>query len=111
MQMTLFDLLPGPLEGDARKACLLHICPEKNCFRFYNLSLEENLFGDIALVIHWGRLGTSGRIRIASSGSRDETRKYARCLARSKVRRGYIPQEENPKPSVFRGSSWGHRAQ
>jgi predicted DNA-binding WGR domain protein len=41
---------------------LMHrIDPAKNAYRFYTLSLEPTLFGDVALVRRWGRIGTRGR--------------------------------------------------
>lgn len=97
MQTTLFDLLPGPLEGDTREAYLIHISPDRNCFRFYNVSVEPNLFGDTSMVIHWGRLGTLGNIRIASSGSLQSTHKKARELARLKIKRGYLQRPTKTK--------------
>jgi len=40
---------------------LMHrIDPAKNAYRFYTLSLEPTLFGDVALVRRWGRIGTRG---------------------------------------------------
>lgn len=32
-----------------------------NMARFYMLSLEPTLFGDVAVFRHWGRIGTRGR--------------------------------------------------
>lgn len=32
-----------------------------NMARFYILSLEPTLFGDVAVFRHWGRIGTRGR--------------------------------------------------
>jgi predicted DNA-binding WGR domain protein len=41
---------------------LMHrVDPAKNAYRFYALSLEPTLFGDVALVRRWGRIGTRGR--------------------------------------------------
>ena len=37
------------------------IDPTRNMARFYLLSLEPTLFGDVALLRHWGRIGTRGR--------------------------------------------------
>lgn len=41
---------------------LMHrVDPGNNAYRFYALSLEPTLFGDVALVRRWGRIGTRGR--------------------------------------------------
>ena len=45
---------------------LTSIEPRKNRFRFYTLSWQRDLFGGVALVRTYGRLGTSGRTRITS---------------------------------------------
>jgi len=68
---------------------LSRINPEANCFRFYEIAIEPNLFGDHALVIHWGRIGKRGNTRIASTGELDLIETKARRLERQKVRRGY----------------------
>jgi predicted DNA-binding WGR domain protein len=49
------DLLPLVLE---------RVDASKNMARFYALSVEPSLFGDTALVRHWGRLGKPGRHRV-----------------------------------------------
>lgn len=36
---------------------LRRIEPEKNMARFYEISLQPTLFGDVAVVRHWGRIG------------------------------------------------------
>lgn len=37
------------------------IDPAHNMARFYSLSLEPTLFGEVAVLRHWGRIGTRGR--------------------------------------------------
>ena len=68
---------------------LSRINPEANCFRFYEIAIEPNLFGDHALVIHWGRIGKRGNTRIASTGDLELIEAKASRLERQKVRRGY----------------------
>lgn len=67
------------------------INPEDNCFRFYNLSIEGDLFEPHALVAHWGRIGTRGRQAIRASGSRSEVEDAARKILRLRERHGYSP--------------------
>lgn len=62
-----------------------------NCFRFFGVSLEPNLFQDTSLVIRWGRIGTRGTIRIRASGSEDLMTMAAASLVKRKLRRGYRP--------------------
>ena len=61
----------------------------RNCFRFYTLALEPTLFGDIALITRWGRIGTRGRQRIRASGQRGEMGRVLADITHRKLRRGY----------------------
>ena len=63
--------------------------PSRNMARFYALSLERSLFGEITLVRRWGRIGSWGRVRM--EGFPDELAAVAAMmsLARSKRQRGY----------------------
>jgi predicted DNA-binding WGR domain protein len=38
--------------------------PRLNMARFYVLAIEPTLFGDVALVREWGRIGSRGRRRL-----------------------------------------------
>jgi predicted DNA-binding WGR domain protein len=64
--------------------------PARNMARYYVLSIESSLFGDTALVRHWGRLGRTGRQRI------DLFRQHAHAIESldawfaRKARRGYV---------------------
>jgi len=64
---------------------------KKNCYRFFNISLEPNLFRDVSLVVKWGRIGSLGRLAIRASGSEEEMSARAAALLRAKIRRGYRP--------------------
>lgn len=68
---------------------LKRVEPSSNCFRFYRLAVEPNLFGDYSLVIHWGRLGRFGRFRIASSGPLEQVEALATKARARKIARGY----------------------
>ena len=46
---------------------LRRIEPEKNMARFYEISLQPTLFGDVAVVRHWGRIGGGEGPTIAST--------------------------------------------
>jgi predicted DNA-binding WGR domain protein len=62
--------------------------------RYYVLSIEPTLFGDIALVRHWGGIGSFGRRRIELHADHAAARvSLATWLAR-KARRGYEAREQ-----------------
>lgn len=61
----------------------------RNCYRFYEISLEPDLFAQVALVVRWGRIGGRGRMRIAGSGSMLEAQDLATRLLRLRLRHGY----------------------
>lgn len=85
--------LPFPPETGLRPvADLVRIDPARAMARYWRLSIETTLFGEIALVRSWGRLGGGGRSRteiVASPAAAD--RLFTR-LAGRKHRRGYRPR-------------------
>ncbi|WP_299821487.1 WGR domain-containing protein [uncultured Jannaschia sp.] len=60
-----------------------------NMHRFYNVSVERDLFGVSVFLVRWGRQRKPGRIRIDASGSRSEMRRKLVELASRKILRGY----------------------
>jgi predicted DNA-binding WGR domain protein len=66
------------------------IDPACNMSRFYVLSLEPTLFGEIAVVRHWGRIGTLGRQKSTFHESLDAARLVLQRHAGKKRRRGYV---------------------
>src|SRR3712207_1066988 len=61
----------------------------KNRQRFYQLSWQPMLDGDIALVCTWGRLGTHGRTRTIFYPERAEVQDKLLRLLRRRLQRGY----------------------
>lgn len=57
--------------------------------RFYCLSLESSLFGDVVLVREWGRIGTLGKRRLDLYANAAQAQEALRRLAASKLRRDY----------------------
>jgi predicted DNA-binding WGR domain protein len=58
--------------------------------RYYILSLERTLFGEVAVVRHWGRIGTRGRLASSLHATLAEAEvALLRQIARRR-RRGYI---------------------
>lgn len=68
---------------------LRRINPDKNMARFYALSLQPTLFGEVALVREWGRIGQGGRVAITAYPSSAEAAAALDRFRRKKVRRGY----------------------
>nr|WP_245279184.1 WGR domain-containing protein [Mesorhizobium loti] len=60
--------------------------------RFYALSIEETLFGQVCLVRRWGRIGTRGRIVQHSFDDEREAVELFLDLLRAKRMRGYRPR-------------------
>jgi len=75
--------------------------PTKNMSRFYALSIEETLFGQVCLVRRWGRIGTQGRtVQHSFDAERDAVSLFLDLL-RTKRMRGYQPRRvlwAGPKP-------------
>ena len=64
--------------------------PTRNMKRFYRLSVERDLFGEILLIREWGRIGRQGRRRAEPQADPDTAQRAAAALARSKRQRGYV---------------------
>ena len=63
----------------------------KRMERYYTLSLQTTLFGDIAVTRCWGRIGRRGRDKTDLFGSDQEAIRHFLELARLKRRKGYRP--------------------
>ena len=74
---VMTESLPAPLR-------LTRSDPEQNMARFYAIAIEATLFGDVALVRTWGRIGTRGRTMF------EEAKAGAEQVVHTKARRGYV---------------------
>jgi predicted DNA-binding WGR domain protein len=61
----------------------------KNMARFYAMSIEPNLFGEACLTRRWGRIGTSGQVKIYQFKKEQDAVDLFLDLLRQKRRRGY----------------------
>jgi predicted DNA-binding WGR domain protein len=68
---------------------LIRIDPRLNMARFYAISIEPSLFGDVALVRRWGRIGTHGHQAIELFASAAEAGKRQVRIETAKRRKGY----------------------
>lgn len=64
--------------------------PTRNMARFYAVTLQPTLFGEVALVREWGRIGSPGRVKVSSYPSRSHAESALERLKTSKRKRGYI---------------------
>jgi predicted DNA-binding WGR domain protein len=61
-----------------------------NVARFYVLAIEPTLFGDMALVREWGRLGCEGRRRLDLYMSETAALESLSAWLARKSKRGYV---------------------
>ncbi|MDQ0564382.1 putative DNA-binding WGR domain protein [Rhizobium mesoamericanum] len=59
--------------------------------RFYQLSIEPTLFGDVSLTRNWGRIGRLGQQRVHLFSSEKEAVDLFLKLLAQKRSRGYRP--------------------
>ena len=63
--------------------------PSRNMARFYVLTIEPTLFGDMALVREWGRIGYLGRRRLDLHANVTSAAEALDTWLARKARRGY----------------------
>ena len=61
----------------------------RNMARFYVLAIEPTLFGEVALVREWGRIGSWGRRRLDLHPNRTAAAESLDAWLARKARRGY----------------------
>ena len=69
------------------------INPDQNKYRFYCMSVQYGLFGNIYLIRQWGRIGTRGRKLMQSFDTMDEICQEIQRLLEIRKRRGYNLRE------------------
>ncbi|CAN7752773.1 WGR domain-containing protein [Rhizobium sp. LjRoot258] len=62
---------------------------KRNMARFYRLSIEPTLFGDVSLTRSWGRIGRRGQQRVHLFTSEKEAVDLFLTLLAQKCSRGY----------------------
>ena len=89
---------------------VLHrVDPAVNMRRFYALSLENSLFGDILLVRRWGRIGTHGRVRFDWFDNPADAANELTRIASVKARRGYQEFGAKAEPAERPGAGLARR--
>ncbi|OLP62670.1 WGR domain-containing protein [Xaviernesmea oryzae] len=67
----------------------------KNMARFYALTIEPTLFGDVCLTRCWGRIGTRGQKMTHSFKGEKEAVALFLDLLQAKHKRGYRPRQSS----------------
>lgn len=69
---------------------LRRVEPALNMKRFYTLTLQPTLFGEVTLIRRWGRIGTHGQSLTETFPDGPTAVRAFTRLARSKQARGYV---------------------
>lgn len=69
----------------------------RNMARYYAMSIEPNLFGDVCLLRKWGRIGTRGQMMVHHFRREEEAVRLFLDLLRQKRKRGYRPRASMPR--------------
>lgn len=83
----MLKLEPEPLH-------LRRIDAARNMRRFYALSTQPTLFGEMSLIRNWGRIGTYGKTMVQTFDGSVEAIDAFGWLERAKRRRGYAAVDE-----------------
>lgn len=73
------------------------IDPAKNCYRWYRVWIQPDLFGVWAVWTAWGRIGSLRyRQRLYPTAGPVDAEHLAHGIIQRKVRRGYQPRRVGP---------------
>ena len=70
--------------------CFRRVDLARNMARFYVLSLELTLFGEVAILRHWGRIGTRGRMTSSVHPTLQDAEAMLLRLLALRRKRGYL---------------------
>jgi predicted DNA-binding WGR domain protein len=77
------------MEDMPRQIHLHRIDPTLNMHRFYTLTIQPTLFGEVSVVRNWGRIGTYGQAMIQTFSHVDDAKRVLQRIRSRKLRRGY----------------------
>ena len=81
----------GVRQWDSSEPLMLRrVRPECNEQRFYALAVTADLFGNVVLMRHWGRIATAGKQREELHGDFASAAASLERLAEKKRKRGYV---------------------
>lgn len=69
---------------------LMHrVDPAKKMHRFYLMTVQRDLFGGASLTREWGRIGSSGQVRVERHPDEGQAVNALADIAAKKQKRGY----------------------
>ena len=80
---------PPPLPEWSQWIRFEQVAPDKNSFREYDISLDQNLLGEWVVSCSWGRIGGQMRVKKTYFSSKREAVVMAERMARRRLLRGY----------------------
>jgi predicted DNA-binding WGR domain protein len=80
---------PPPLPKWTRWIRFEQVVPEKNCFRQYGITIDQNLLGEWVVSSSWGRIGGRQQVKAAYFASKSEAMILAEQEANRRLLRGY----------------------
>ncbi|WP_299775349.1 WGR domain-containing protein [uncultured Tateyamaria sp.] len=81
-------------EAETTHLDLVRVAPSENVARYYGIALQPTLFGEIAVVRCWGRIGTRGRTMAVTYSDAEQAADALADLECRKRRRGYVTATE-----------------
>ena len=57
--------------------------------RFYILTIQPTLFGEVSLIRNWGRIGAAGQTMVETFDCQHDAKTAFLRIERQKIRRGY----------------------
>jgi len=66
------------------------VVPRENCYRRYKVSEQKLLFGGYDLILEWGRIGTSSRLKVETCGSVEELGRKREEVLGKRRKHGYV---------------------
>lgn len=83
------DHHPRMKHGEQFQIYLERRAASKNMARYYTISLEHTLLGEVIVVRRWGRIGSTGRLKTSVADTELQGIAAFAEVLRSKRRRGY----------------------
>jgi predicted DNA-binding WGR domain protein len=80
----------------------------RNMARFYRLDVQPDLFGGCSFIREWGRIGSSGTVRVLHFSSEAEALAALERQRSLKERRGYLSGAAGEKNSPAQASEFSN---
>ena len=80
---------PKQLQVFPDRMLLQRVEPAKKMRRFYLMSVQRDLFGGAVLMREWGRIGSSGQVRVDYHADEGQAVDALADITKQKTKRGY----------------------